>query len=137
MPVKNVEDFASKSLTRANCPLDTLMWPISDQEPTIDALIVTEEVEDNKSTRVVKFIQITIAESHRADLAVLREHMRALEAQRAEFYFVLPCHPRSRISKFRTSPIINKNAMADYGWSGDAEQIRSKMEIVTFPGWEV
>ena len=135
--INGVEDFAPDTLTRDNCPLDTLMWPLSDQEPTIDALILTEKIVNNVPKRVVLFIQITIAEKHRADMLVLKNHMTKLEADVAEFYFVLPPEPRSRVSKFTVSPIANTKAMVLYDWPDSAQEIRSKVQVVTFPGWNV
>ncbi len=136
--INGVEDFAPNTLTKDNCPLDTLMWPLSDQEPTIDALILSEEMVDEVMKRVVRFIQITISEKHRADLAVLEKHMVNLEADVAEFYFVLPPEPRSRIAKFTVSPLLNKNAMVSYNWPGNAPEIQNEViQVVTFPGWNV
>ena len=114
--IKGVQDIDFGKLDGGiTCPLDTLLWrPLNSNEPTtIDALIVSEHESRQKSViREVKFLQITVSETHRVDMAVLKRHVKKLKATHASFYFVLPSKPASRVFDFRVRPIKNAKALA-------------------------
>jgi hypothetical protein len=133
--IQGVSDADFRNMS--TCPLDTLMWPLNSQEPTIDGLIVSEFFDENNTfVREIKFLQITVAGTHKADLAVLERHMKNLNGTRASVYFVVPSKPARRVFQFRVSPIKNPKALASYGWPTRSDEIQSHVNVLALPSWD-
>ena len=130
--IDEVREVHFSDLNKDNCPLDTLLWPLNQQEPTIGGLILREKIRDSGTIRVIQFLQVTVADTHKADLGVLASHLGNIGAEEAEFYFCLPQRP----TKFTVTPIINKTALVKYGWPDDVNRIREQFAYVMIPGWE-
>jgi hypothetical protein len=114
-------------LLEKTCPKDTLIWPRNRREPTIDGFILTETGRGHSKVRLIKFLQITVASKHDVDMSVLSRIMQQLNAQKAEFYFIVPL---SRLCKFKPGTISNKTALLPYGWPCNANAIKKEMQVL-------
>jgi hypothetical protein len=119
-----------QQLSRHRFPLKTLIWPISNQQPTFDGLVVDERRAQGKrrSIRLINFFQVTISDTHAIDLGVLRDMMIGLNAHDARIYFVRPTNCLKPLS---ITPIENPAALMQYGWPVLVDDIRKRIVITT------
>lgn len=128
--IDDVIDVHMQQLSGHRCPRKTLIWPISNQQPTFDGLVVKERRDKGKRRpiRLINFFQVTIADTHAIDLGVLRDMMIRLNAQDARIYFVRPSNCLKPLS---ITPIENPAALMQYGWPVLVDDIRKRIVITT------